>query len=218
MGNVLLARILEYFNGTLFLDDNYRFCVFFIENYIDFYKMTLEEVVEKSKISKEAILNFLKHLGFDDYASFQDQLYADVILRQDQIRSRMLGLKMDDLFKQIHLCDDQDKFICDLDHICHDISTSKRVVIIGALYPISIAVEFQTDLITFGKPVFQYHSFDNQLILNKDDYVIFVSATGRAYDAFMEQHQGFDINRSQFLLITQNKKYKSQIGEERVIY
>ena len=26
MGNVLLARILEYFNGTLFLDDNYRFC------------------------------------------------------------------------------------------------------------------------------------------------------------------------------------------------
>ena len=177
MGNVLLARILEYFNGTLFLDDNYRFCVFFIENYIDFYKMTLEEVVEKSKISKEAILNFLSHLGFDDYASFQDKLYADVILRQDQIRSRMLGLKMDDLFKQVHLCDDKEKFIEDLDHICHDISTSKRVVIIGALYPISIAVEFQTDLITFGKPVFQYHSFDTQLDLNKDDYVIFVSDT-----------------------------------------
>ena len=29
---------------------------------------------------------------------------------------------------------------------------------------------------------------------------------------------GHFINRSQFLLITQNKKYKSQIGEERVIY
>ena len=53
MGNVLLARILEYFNGTLFLDDNYRFCVFFIENYIDFYKMTLEEVVEKSKTEEQ---------------------------------------------------------------------------------------------------------------------------------------------------------------------
>ena len=75
--------------------------------------MTLEEVVEKSKISKEAILNFLSHLGFDDYASFQDKLYADVILRQDQIRSRMLGLKMDDLFKQVHLCDDKEKFIED---------------------------------------------------------------------------------------------------------
>ena len=127
MGNVLLARILEYFNGTLFLDDNYRFCVFFIENYIDFYKMTLEEVVEKSKISKDAILNFLSHLGFDDYTSFQDKLYADVILRQDQIRSRMLGLKMDDLFKQVHLCDDKEKFIEDLDHICHDIQRLKEL-------------------------------------------------------------------------------------------
>ena len=101
--NILLSRILKYLNGTLFLDDAYRFCVFFIENYIDFYKMTLEEVVEKSKISKEAILNFLSHLGFDDYASFQDKLYADVILRQDQIRSRMLGLKMIFLNKCIYV-------------------------------------------------------------------------------------------------------------------
>ena len=36
--NILLSRILKYLNGTLFLDDAYRFCVFFIENYIDFYK------------------------------------------------------------------------------------------------------------------------------------------------------------------------------------
>ena len=28
--NILLSRILKYLNGTLFLDDAYRFCVFFI--------------------------------------------------------------------------------------------------------------------------------------------------------------------------------------------
>lgn len=218
MGNVLLARILEFFNGTLFLDDNYRLCVFFIENYVDFYKMSLEEVVEKSKISKESILNFLKHLGFNDYIEFQDQLYADVILRQDQIRSRILGLNMDELFQQIHLCDDKEQFINDLDKICLNISKCRRVVIIGALYPMSIAVEFQTDLITFGKPVFQYHAFDKNLIVDKKDYVIFISATGRAYESFMEDNKNFDINKSQFLFITQNKKYKEQFGKDRVIY
>ena len=62
MGNVLLARILEYLNGTLFLNDYYRFCVFFIENYFEFYKMSLEEVSEKSHIMKESILSFLKYL------------------------------------------------------------------------------------------------------------------------------------------------------------
>ena len=34
--NILLSRILKYLNGTLFLDDAYRFCVFFILHYQDF--------------------------------------------------------------------------------------------------------------------------------------------------------------------------------------
>ena len=56
MGDVLLARILKYLNGTLFLDDGYRFCVFFIKNYVGFYKLTLSQVSEQSGISEEAIL------------------------------------------------------------------------------------------------------------------------------------------------------------------
>ena len=113
MGNVLLARILEYFNGTLFLDDNYRFCVFFILHYQDFDSYTIEDIAGELQTTPESILNFLKYLGFDDYASFQDQLYADVILRQDQIRSRMLGLKMDDLFKD----DFEEKIMIDIENL-----------------------------------------------------------------------------------------------------
>ena len=77
------------------------------------------------------------------------------------------------------------------------------MVIIGALYPISIAVEFQTDLITFGKPVFQYHSFDTQLISIKMIMLYLFRQQEELFDAFMNDHQDFDINRSQFLLITQ---------------
>ena len=61
MGNVLLARILEYFNGTLFLDDNYRFCVFFILHYQNFGDYSLEEVANELKTTPESILNFLKY-------------------------------------------------------------------------------------------------------------------------------------------------------------
>ena len=35
--------------------------------------------------------------------------------------------------------------------ICHDIYDADRVIIVGGLFPTSIAVEFQTDLITLGK-------------------------------------------------------------------
>lgn len=217
MGNVLLARILEYLNGTLFLNDYYRFCVFFIENYFEFYKMSLEEVSEKSHIMKESILSFLKYLGFQDYEEFQTKLYQDVILRADQIRSRMLGLKIDDLFQQVHMCDDQDEFMNSLDKICHDISNSRRVILIGALYPMSIAVEFQTDLITFGKPVFQYHSYDHELVLDENDYVIFISATGRAVKGFMNDKNHLDFSSPHSLLITQNKQYKENMVTDDIL-
>ena len=46
--NILLSRILKYLNGTLFLDDAYRFCVFFILHYQNFGDYSLEEVVQKS--------------------------------------------------------------------------------------------------------------------------------------------------------------------------
>ena len=75
MGNVLLARILEYFNGTLFLDDNYRFCVFFILHYQSFGDYSLEEVANELKTTPESILNFLKYLGFYDYQTFVETYY-----------------------------------------------------------------------------------------------------------------------------------------------
>ena len=35
--------------------------------------------------------------------------------------------------------------------VCRDIFKAKRVVLFGALYPLSITVELQTDLISFWK-------------------------------------------------------------------
>ena len=58
--NILLSRILKYLNGTLFLDDAYRFCVFFILHYQNFGDYSLEEVANELKTTPESILNFLK--------------------------------------------------------------------------------------------------------------------------------------------------------------
>ena len=56
----------------------------------------------------------------------------------------------------------------------------------GALYPLSITVELQTDLISFGKPVIQYHSYD-PIKLDRDDVAIVISATGRAINDFIKK-------------------------------
>ena len=68
--NILLSRILKYLNGTLFLDDAYRFCVFFILHYQDFDSYTIEDIAGELQTTPESILNFLKYLGFDNYFYF----------------------------------------------------------------------------------------------------------------------------------------------------
>ncbi|RHM61702.1 MurR/RpiR family transcriptional regulator [Coprobacillus sp. AF33-1AC] len=215
MGDVLLARILKYLNGTLFLDDGYRFCVFFIKNYVGFYKLTLSQVSEQSGISEEAILEFLIHLGFYRFDDFQTRLYQDVILRMDQIRARMIGIDLQELVDRVHL--ENDGILDMIKGICHDIHQSKRVILVGALYPMSISVELQTDLITFGKEVIQYHSYDNELTFEEGDYVIFISATGRAMENFLYQKQHLSLDNPQSLLITQNQTYEKRMITKKTL-
>lgn len=216
MGNLLLLRILKYLNGTLFFDDYYHFCIFFVENYEEFYKLSLDEIAQQSHVSQEAIMHFISYLGYQDFDAFQARLYQEVMLRMDQVRARMIGLDIEGLVERIGLCQDKQEFIESLEQICQDIYACRRVILIGALYPMSIAVEFQTDLITFGKPVLQYHAFDTNLTFEDGDYVIFISATGRAVKSYLYDRK-LDIERANSLLITQNKVYVNKPITKRTL-
>lgn len=62
--NILLSRILKYLNGTLFLDDGYRFCVFFILHYQNFGDYSLEEVANELKTTPERYFKLFKIFRF----------------------------------------------------------------------------------------------------------------------------------------------------------
>jgi len=95
-----------------------------------------------------------------------------------------------------------------ISEICEHFYHAKRIVLFGALYPLSIAVELQTDMITFGKPTIQYHSFD-PIRLTKDDVAIIMSATGRSLDYYLKMD--FNLPECYSVLITQNKKYLKKV-------
>ena len=66
----------------------------------------------------------------------------------------------------------------------------------------SIAVEFQTDLISFGKTVLQYHTYDKDMIFNENDYVIFTSSSGRSLEGFLYTRTNLSLQNTTSLLIT----------------
>ncbi len=205
--NILLSRILKYLNGTLFLDDAYRFCVFFILHYQSFGDYSLEEVANELKTTPESILNFLKYLGFHDYQTFVETYYKHKRIRLEQIEERMENLNICTYVERIKVSNDNKEFLKKIEEVCTKIHESKRVILVGALYPMSIAVEFQTDLISFGKTVLQYHTYDKDMIFNENDYVIFTSSSGRSLEGFMYTRTNLSLQNTTSLLITQNPTY-----------
>lgn len=205
--NILLSRILTYLNGTLFIDYRYRFCQFVVYHYLEFEDYTFEEVIEKSGLTKEEILSFIALLGFSTFEDFKQNLVKNHYVRLDQIRARMLDVNSDDIIRNMEKNGTDEQMKAYISTICEAIDQADRVVIIGALYPLCISVEFQTDLITFGKPIIQYHSFDKSLQLTDKDVVIFISATGRSMNDFIRIRQEVHVEKATSILITQNKTY-----------
>lgn len=209
MGDILLSRIIKYLNGTLFYDGYYQFCTFVIANYKKMIEYDFKQVCTESAIDPRVINSFLNYLGFNNYEEFHEKLVADDILRNDQIRARMLSISYRDLFKMIEV-NDYDSFMDSIVSICHDIYRAKRIVIVGGLFPSSIAVEFQTDLITLGKNVIQYHAYDPDNNFKDGDFVVFFTSTGRSLRDFIQKKSLAQLQCCNTMLITQNRLLENE--------
>lgn len=208
--NLLLSKILTYLNGAMVYDSHYRLCKFIIRNYLELEDLSFDEVCQKSEVDQKEILDFCKIMGFNNYEDFKSRLIRDHMIRLDQIRARMLGISSEQLIEEMEDIY-PNKIISDcIFDICEAIFKAKRIVLIGALYPLSIAVEFQTDLVTFGKPVFQYHNFDQTIQFDEDDVIIFISATGRAMNSVNDIKEKLRMDLATTILITQNTIYTEE--------
>lgn len=204
--NILLSRILTYLNGTLFHDYYYKICTFIVFHYLEMDTMREEEFLKKGSFKKEELYSFIALFGFNQYEEFRETLVANHEERCNQIRVRMIGANSEDLIHNMEKSCSDEEMEKEISDICSKLFKAKRIVVFGALYPISIAIELQTDMITFGKPFIQYHSYD-PIVLDENDVAIVISATGRYLEGFKKSKKEVHIERAQTILITQNKKY-----------
>ena len=145
--------------------------------------MTEEEFLEIGCFKKEQLYSFIALLGFSTYEDFHQVLINDYNLRLNQIRTRLLGVDSHEFIQKMEKDCSDEEMEATISDICEKLYKSKRIVIFGALYPISIAIELQTDMITFGKPFIQFHNYD-PITLTEDDVAIIISATGRYLQGF----------------------------------
>ena len=106
----------------------------------------------------------------------------------------MLGANSDELIDNMDKTCTHEETKIIISQICEKLYKAKRIVIFGALYPISIAIELQTDMITFGKPFIQYHNYD-PIVLDEKDVAIVISATGRYLNGFKKTKEHVHIEK-----------------------
>ncbi len=207
--DIVISRILKYLNGCLDNDHMYQIGLFIVRHYVDMEDYSLERLMKEGQFSEAEVLDFCVHLGFHTYEDFEEQLLADYMLRISQIRARMLGTSAEQMLEQLDISYSRDELVQTLETICEYIFKHRRVIIIGALYPMSIAVDFQTDFITFGKEVIEFHHFDKDFRFQEEDLVMFISATGRTLDAYIKENKDLNICDANIVLMTQNVKYRN---------
>ena len=207
--DIVISRILKYLNGCLDNDHMYQIGLFIVRHYVDMEDYSLERLMKEGQFSEAEVLDFCVHLGFHTYEDFQEQLLADYMLRISQIRARMLGTSAEQMLEQLDISYSRDELVQTLETICEYIFKHRRVIIIGALYPMSIAVDFQTDFITFGKEVIEFHHFDKDFRFQEEDLVMFISATGITLDAYIKENKDLNICDANIVLMTQNVKYRN---------
>lgn len=205
--NLLLSRILTYMNGTLFNDFYYKIGLFIIEHYLDLEHMSEEDFLAQGPFRKVELEAFIGAFGYDDFEEFKLRLYNDYQTRLNQIRVRLFDVTPQEFLKKMDMTIEEKQLQDLVSEICKKFFASKRIVVMGALYPLSLSVELQTDMITFGKPFIQYHTY-NPIIFTKDDVVIVISGTGRAFNSMKKAMADAHIENAYSVLLTQNKKYR----------
>lgn len=204
----MLSRILKYLNGCLEDNHFYKIGNFIVKNYTEMEHYHTAKMVEEGPFSKAELLDFCSHFGYHSFEDFKRRLLADDEMRLEQIHARMLNMDISGFIDHLEIAVPKEEILPLIDELCQLIFKKKRIYICGGLYPLNLSVDFQTDLITLGKEVIEYHHFDKNIKFNEDDMVIFMTATGRMYESYIKEMQCQNICSADLFLITQNIKYR----------
>lgn len=204
---IIISRILKYLNGCLVDDHMYRIGNFVVKNYTHICKYPLERFIEEGHFTEEEVIDFCKHLGFNDFDIFKEKLQLDQQLRIEQIQERMVTARMSKFADLLNVKSTKEEFYELIDELCDLIFHQGRIIIVGAFFPSSLAVDFQTDMISLGKEVIEYHHFDTEFQFREDDIVLFITSTGRTMEYNAKKMVKQNLCQAYVVLMTQNIKY-----------
>ncbi|WP_294578661.1 hypothetical protein [uncultured Thomasclavelia sp.] len=183
--NTVTAMLLIIINSSFQKNSNYYIAAGLLEHRHELDKFSTSSFAKCCQTSVTSINNFCKMLGFTSFKDIVFNFNNSIKVRKEQILFRMARMNEDSILNSIkYFAKDQDftaKFKVEVNNLVDLIYESSSIIIVGAYFPTSLAINFQEDMIIMGKNI--YIQPQKRIIeinyIESQALILFVTLTGR---------------------------------------
>lgn len=183
--NTLISKLLMILNSDAKESLNYTIAKYILDHILEVKDMPVNQLAEACHSSSNSIRRFCNALGYDSYTRLKEALVSSMRTRSAQIEERFSLYDPDEMYRHLEVIVPQK----DLNELKEEVSRAARMVhgfetvaFCGANYPLMLTLNFQEDLIMFGKKV-NVHTFTSNTIheaqLNEQELLFVITLTGR---------------------------------------
>ena len=179
--NTLLSRLIVYINSCVKKDVIYEIARYIIKNYSYCQNITLKDIMDECYVSRASVTRFCEYFGFHSWNNFQSFLVKTKKVKEQQIESRFSNIDIESIYDQNDSLEFKNNLKKEINALVEIINQSSRIYLFGAVYPLSLAVDFQINMISIGKTVYSDFQSESDYLepMNEDDLAIILTASGR---------------------------------------
>lgn len=185
--SLLLLIVCSTFKNT----SEYVIANFLLENLNHICDITRTDVCEKTGVSNRTLNAFCSTLGYKNYSDLKLAIIKTVDIRKLQMKVHINNMNSNSLIEAINALSnipfDSEKFIKTVDSINNYIHDSKKVIVVGAVYPEMLCLHYMEDMLMMGKYIFSSPVNTSIGTCENDNLVLMISFTGRVYIEHYEE-------------------------------
>lgn len=183
--NTIISMLLLFTYNSLHQDIYYYLAKYILDHLGEIENISIGKLASDCGTSIATIKKFCHLFGVENYKEFKTLLIGTKSGRLNQIKSRYKYFHEKDIYSQIKYLSKSDSLDDEMEHhldeIVDLIHHSKRIYLVGAVYPLAIGLNFAEDMLIFHKPVyFEHIGYNSEMHqFQEDDLIIFITITGR---------------------------------------
>lgn len=203
--NTIVSVMLLYIFNTFHQDAYFSIAKYILEHINELDKISIDKLAYECATSTNTINKFCKQIGIDNYKQLKSMLVNTKDGRIRQIEKRYEQFNAEQFYLRIGLKDGIEEFNACVDRVVDLIHNANKVYIVGAVYPLSLAINFAEDMILFGKDFcFEQIGFkENTTNYQENDLIFLITITGRVVT----------LNKPYFLRLTTSKAKKIVLSQ-----